>query len=70
MNAAHDPAFVDPQSFSFKSAKPLGIYEAVPSTEISPAKIRNTIILERFWKVLDMRSGCVSSGMRLAVSCR
>jgi aldehyde:ferredoxin oxidoreductase len=59
MNAAHDPAFVDPQSFSFNSAKPLGIYEPVPSTEISPAKIRNTIILERFWKVLDALGLCV-----------
>jgi len=59
MNAAHDPAFVDPQSFSFKSAKPLGIYEPVPATEISPAKIRNTIILERFWKVLDALGLCV-----------
>ena len=59
MNAAHDPAFVDSESFSFKSAKPLGIYESVPATEISPAKIRNTIILERFWKVLDALGLCV-----------
>ena len=59
MNATHDPALVDPQSFSFQSAKPLGIYEPVPTTEISPAKIRNTIILERFWKVLDALGLCV-----------
>ena len=59
MNAAHDPAFVDSESFSFQSAKPLGISEPVPATEISPAKIRNTILLERFWKVLDALGLCV-----------
>jgi aldehyde:ferredoxin oxidoreductase len=59
MNAAHDPAFVDSESFSFNSVKPLGIYESVPATEISPAKIRNTVILERFWKVLDALGLCV-----------
>jgi aldehyde:ferredoxin oxidoreductase len=59
MNAAHDPAFVDPASLSFQSAKPLGVSEPVPATEISPAKIRNTILLERFWKVLDALGLCV-----------
>jgi len=59
MIAAHDPAFVDADSFSFRSAKSLGIYDPVPATDISIVKIRNYCKLERFWKAVDALGLCL-----------
>lgn len=59
MTAAHDTAFVNPESFPVNSVRPLGIYAAMPATEISPAKVRHYKILENFWRVLDALGLCV-----------
>ena len=59
MTAAHDTAFVNPESFPVNSVRPLGIYGAMPATEISPAKVRHYKILENFWRVLDALGLCV-----------
>ena len=59
MTAAHDNAFVDEKSFALNSAKPLGIYQPMPATEISAEKVRNYKILENFWRTLDALGLCV-----------
>jgi aldehyde:ferredoxin oxidoreductase len=59
MNAPHDPSFVDPNSFSFKSVNPLGVYRAMPATQISNDKVRSFVILENFWRMLDSLGLCV-----------
>jgi aldehyde:ferredoxin oxidoreductase len=59
MNAPHDPSFVDPNSFGFKSVNPLGIYRAMPATQISNDKVRCFVILENFWRALDALGLCV-----------
>ncbi len=59
MTAAHDNVFVDAKSFALNSAKPLGIYEPMPATEISAAKVCNYKILENFWRTLDALGLCV-----------
>ena len=41
MAAAHDPLFVDENSFMFQAVKPLGIYHPMSSTEITPDKVRS-----------------------------
>jgi aldehyde:ferredoxin oxidoreductase len=59
MNTPHDPSFVDQNSFSLKSVKPLGIYRAMPATQLSNDKVRGFVILENFWKMLDSLGLCV-----------
>jgi aldehyde:ferredoxin oxidoreductase len=59
MNTPHDPTFVDPNSFGLKSVKPLGIYRAMPATQLSNDKVRSFVILETFWKLLDSLGLCV-----------
>ena len=59
MTAAHDTVFVNEQSFSLNSVKPLGIYEPMPATKISAQKVRNYKILENFWRTLDALGLCV-----------
>ncbi len=59
MNTPHDPSFVDPHSFSFKSVNALGIHRAMPATQISNDKIRSFAILETFWRALDSLGLCV-----------
>jgi aldehyde:ferredoxin oxidoreductase len=59
MNAAHDPAFVDADSFPFRSVKSLGIYEPASVEDLSDVKVRNYCKLERFWKALDALGLCV-----------
>jgi aldehyde:ferredoxin oxidoreductase len=59
MNIPHDPSFVDPNSFSFKSVNALGIYRAMPATQISNDKVRSFVILENFWRMLDSLGLCV-----------
>jgi len=59
MNTPHDPSFVDPHSFAFKSVNALGIHRAMPATQLSNDKVRSFVILENFWKVLDSLGLCV-----------
>ena len=59
MTAAHDTSFVNPESFPVKSVRPLGIYDAMPATDISAEKVRNYKILENFWRTLDALGLCV-----------
>jgi aldehyde:ferredoxin oxidoreductase len=59
MNTPHDPSFVDPNSFALKSVNALGIYRAMPATQISNDKVRSFAILENFWRVLDSLGLCV-----------
>jgi aldehyde:ferredoxin oxidoreductase len=59
MTAAHDTAFVNPESFPVSSVRPLGIYNAIPATDISAEKVRNYKILENFWRTLDALGLCV-----------
>jgi aldehyde:ferredoxin oxidoreductase len=59
MNAPHDPSFVDPQSFAFKTVNALGIHRAMPATQLSNDKVRSFVILENFWRALDSLGLCV-----------
>ena len=59
MNTPHDPSFVDPNSFAFKSVNALGIYRAMPATQLSNDKVRSFVILENFWRMLDSLGLCV-----------
>jgi aldehyde:ferredoxin oxidoreductase len=59
MNAPHDPSFVDETSFSFQSAKALGIYRPMPATSLSTDKVRAFAALEKFWRMLDSLGLCV-----------
>ncbi len=59
MNTPHDPSFVDPNSFAFKTVNALGIYRAMSATQLSNDKVRSFAILETFWRVLDCLGLCV-----------
>ncbi len=59
MTAAHDTAFVNPESFPVNSVRPLGIYGAMHATEINSEKVRSYKILENFWRTLDALGLCV-----------
>jgi aldehyde:ferredoxin oxidoreductase len=59
MNTPHDPSFVDPNSFSFKSVNALGIHRPMAATQISNDKVRSFAILETFWRALDSLGLCV-----------
>lgn len=59
MDAPHDPSFVDPDSFSFRSVGVLGIHRPMPATEPSLEKVRAFVLLERYWKMLDSLGLCV-----------
>jgi aldehyde:ferredoxin oxidoreductase len=59
MNTPHDPSFVDPNSFAFKTVNALGIYRAMPATQLSNDKVRSFAILETFWRMLDCLGLCV-----------
>jgi aldehyde:ferredoxin oxidoreductase len=59
MTAAHDPFFTDENSSMFKSVKPLGIYKAMPATEITNEKVRGYLQLEKLWRMMDALGLCV-----------
>lgn len=59
MNTPHDPAFVDAESFSLQSVKPLGIYRPMPATDLGRDKVRAFVTLERFWRMMDSLGLCV-----------
>jgi aldehyde:ferredoxin oxidoreductase len=59
MTAAHDPFFTDENSSMFKSVKPLGIYKAMPATEITHEKVRGYMQLEKLWRMMDALGLCV-----------
>ena len=59
MTAAHDTAFVNENSFTLNSVKPLGIYEPMHATRITAQKVRNYKLLENFWRTLDALGLCV-----------
>jgi aldehyde:ferredoxin oxidoreductase len=59
MTAAHDPFFTDANSPMFKSVKPLGIYNAMPATEITSEKVRGYMQLEKLWRMMDALGLCV-----------
>jgi aldehyde:ferredoxin oxidoreductase len=59
MTAAHDTVFVNENSFSLNSVKPLGIYEPMHATNINTQKVRNYKLLENFWRTLDALGLCV-----------
>ena len=49
---AHDPTLANPESLSFKSARPLGITVAQPPRSLSDEKMKHFYILER-WNSLE-----------------
>jgi len=59
MTAAHDPFFIDENSFMFKSVKALGINKAMPATEITSEKVRGYMQLEKLWRMMDALGLCV-----------
>ncbi|UCD70858.1 MAG: aldehyde ferredoxin oxidoreductase family protein [Syntrophobacterales bacterium] len=59
MNAPHDPLFIDENSFSFQSVKPLGIYKPMHPTEITDEKVRTYVLLDTLWKMQDALGLCV-----------
>ena len=59
MKAPHDPTFADPNSFAFKQVGALGIYRAMPATELSADKVRAFAQVETFWSMLDALGLCV-----------
>jgi aldehyde:ferredoxin oxidoreductase len=59
MNAAHDTLFTDDKFLSFQFIKPLGVYKALPATEISWEKVRMVALLDTLWKVQDALGLCV-----------
>jgi aldehyde:ferredoxin oxidoreductase len=48
LTAPHDPLLANPDSLSFKGARPLGITEALPARELSVRKVRNYALLENW----------------------
>lgn len=56
LTAVHDPALANPDSVSFKGAQPLGISEALPPRELSPAKARNYWLMEN-WNSFEKSIG-------------
>lgn len=59
MNAPHDPYFVDENSFTFQTVKPLGMHKAMHPTEITTEKVRTYVILDNLWKMMDALGLCV-----------
>lgn len=59
MTAAHDTVFVNENSFSLNSVKPLGIYKSMHATDITAQKVRNYKLLENFWRTLDALGLCM-----------
>jgi aldehyde:ferredoxin oxidoreductase len=59
MNAAHDTLFTNEKFFSLQCIKPLGVYKALPATEISPEKVRMMALLDTLWKMQDALGLCV-----------
>ncbi len=59
MNAAHDTLFTDKESFSFRSAQPLGIETTLPATELSDRKVDYYLRLDYYWTALDALGLCV-----------
>ena len=59
MTAAHDTVFVNENSFSLNSVKPLGIYKSMHATDITAQKVSNYKLLENFWRTLDALGLCV-----------
>jgi len=59
MNAAHDTLFTDEKFLSLQFIKPLGVYKALPATEISPEKVRMIALLDTLWKMQDALGLCV-----------
>ncbi|UCF92009.1 MAG: aldehyde ferredoxin oxidoreductase family protein [Desulfobacterales bacterium] len=59
MNAPHDPLFADENSFSFKSARPIGIEKAMHPTALTEEKVQSYIRLDNFWKIMDALGLCV-----------
>jgi aldehyde:ferredoxin oxidoreductase len=53
---AHDPLLANPESGSFKAARPLGITQAQPARSLSEEKINQFFILER-WTSLEKAIG-------------
>lgn len=49
---AHDPAFSNPESIQFKSARPLGIEKALPPRSLGKEKMEHFYILEK-WGSLE-----------------
>jgi aldehyde:ferredoxin oxidoreductase len=48
LTAPHDPMLANPESVSFRGAQPLGITQALPPRDASPAKVHNYAILENW----------------------
>jgi aldehyde:ferredoxin oxidoreductase len=59
MNAAHDSAFAEEYSFSFRSVRSLGIYKPMDPTRITTEKIRTYVVLDQCWKMMDALGLCV-----------
>ena len=59
MYAAHDPFFSNPDSASFKSTLPLGIYRPMHPTQITNEKVRSYARLDSLWKMMDALGLCV-----------
>jgi aldehyde:ferredoxin oxidoreductase len=59
MNAAHDTLFTDDKFLSLQFIKPLGVYKALPATEISWEKVRMIALLDTLWKMQDALGLCV-----------
>lgn len=59
MTAAHDTVFVNENSFGLNSIKPLGVYEPMDATRITPQKMSSYKTLENFWRTLDALGLCV-----------
>ena len=59
MNAPHDGYFTDENFAPFQSVKPLGIYKPMHPTEITTQKVRNYILLDYLWKMMDSLGLCV-----------
>ncbi|MEJ5224867.1 MAG: aldehyde ferredoxin oxidoreductase C-terminal domain-containing protein, partial [Anaerolineales bacterium] len=53
---AHDPAFANPESIQFKSARGLGIEKALPPRSLGPEKMDLFYILEK-WNSLEKVTG-------------
>jgi aldehyde:ferredoxin oxidoreductase len=59
MNAAHDGYFTDQNFAPFQSVKSLGIYEPMHPTQMTTTKVRNYILLDTLWKMMDALGLCV-----------
>jgi aldehyde:ferredoxin oxidoreductase len=59
MNAPHDSYVADEKSLTFQSVQPLGIYKAMPPTDITTEKVRTYPLLDYLWKMYDALGLCV-----------